>query len=133
MHRGHILVTCALVMQDGRVLAARRGPQMRHPGKWEFPGGKLEEGELPEACIVREIAEELGITVRVVRALSPNLHTYPDLELTLLPFLCEWVAGPLVLQEHDGVRWLSPTEANAVDWAEADLPVVAEWAKLFGG
>jgi 8-oxo-dGTP diphosphatase len=112
------------------VLAARRGAQMRHPGKWEFPGGKLEEEELPEDGIIREIMEELGIRIRVVEVMQPSQHSYPDLELTLLPFLCEWIGDPLVLREHDGVRWLSPNEVQEVDWADADLPVVKAWAKL---
>jgi 8-oxo-dGTP diphosphatase len=130
MERRQVIVTCALIVEGNRVLAARRSPAMRHPGKWEFPGGKLEPGEEPIQCIEREILEELGIEVVVTGSLSPSLHSYPDLDLELLPYLCKWVGGELRLDEHDKAEWFLPEHLRQLDWAEADLPVVEEWLSL---
>ncbi len=130
MQKRRIIVTCALITDGPKVLAARRGAAMRHPGKWEFPGGKLEPGEDPLDCIQREIKEELGIEVVVTGDLTPNQHSYPDLDLVLLPFTCSWISGELLLGEHDLAEWFTTAELAELDWAEADLPVVREWVDL---
>lgn len=126
----HITVTCALIVRGNTLMAAQRSSTMRHPLKWEFPGGKMEPGENAVDCIRREIAEELGIGIRVMEALPVVHHSYPDLELDLLPFVCAWESGQLLLREHAQVRWLLPYQLDEPDWAEADIAVVAQWKEL---
>ncbi|MBN7811494.1 (deoxy)nucleoside triphosphate pyrophosphohydrolase [Algoriphagus sp. H41] len=129
-----IPVTCALIIHDGKVLAAQRSEGMDLPGKWEFPGGKVEEGEDPRDCLARELREELSIEVIVGEALAPSDFSYPTKIIRLLPFLAVWKAGAIRLQEHSQVAWLGRESLFSVDWAEADIPIVHDlhdnWVKL---
>jgi len=117
-------VTCAVVVEGGLVLATQRSGQMEHPLKWEFPGGKLRAGESPESCIVREIREELGLEVEVLRALTPVVHRYDAKQVRLIPFVCSVKGGTLALREHRAFRWMAPGEMEGLDWLEADVEVV---------
>lgn len=123
-----IQVAAGLILDEaGRLLACRR-PEGKHlGGKWEFPGGKVEDGESPAAALVRELEEELGVTVETGRALSPVDWDYGRGLIRLHPFVCRIVAGKLHPHEHSEIRWCEPDELPALDWAEADLPVLAEW------
>ncbi len=127
MSRKHIHVTCAIVEKKGLVLAAQRSAKMSLPLKWEFPGGKIREGESPDDCLTREMMEELNLSVTIDRALSPHIHRYPNFTVTLYPFVCVILAGNLLLHEHAAVTWLAPEELHLLDWAEADLPVLATY------
>lgn len=126
----HLQVACALIEQDGRVLAARRSAAMSMPLKWEFPGGKIHEGESAEACLKREIREELGIDVAVGHPLTAVTHRYPALTVTLYPFRCSILAGTITLHEHAALAWLMPGDLPALDWADADRPVIEEYRDL---
>jgi 8-oxo-dGTP diphosphatase len=118
-------VTCGIIERDGRVLCTRRSETMSLPLKWEFPGGKIHEGELPEECLRRELFEELGLEAAVGRPLCPVTHAYPNLSITLYPFLCRIAPDATVtLHEHDRAVWLEPGELPSLDWAEADVGVV---------
>lgn len=130
MIMAHIHVACALIEQDGRVLAAQRSASMSMPLKWEFPGGKIHEGESAEACLKREVREELGIGVAVGRPLAVVTHRYPALTVTLYPFRCSILAGTITLHEHAALAWLMPEELHALDWADADLPVLDEYREM---
>lgn len=121
-----LLVTCALILRNGRVLATRRSATMPLPGKWEFPGGKLHEGESEEACILREIREELAIDIRLLGRLTPSPWDYGTFTITLIPFVAEYTGGELHLTEHSEARWLTAAELPALDWAPADIPIVNE-------
>jgi 8-oxo-dGTP diphosphatase len=124
----HLLhVACAIIENQGLALAAQRGAEMSLPLKWEFPGGKIKNGETPEACLHRELKEELGIAVSVLEELSPATHRYPAFTVTLHPFRCAIASGTLTLHEHAAVLWLQPQELLTLDWAEADLPVIDEY------
>ncbi len=129
-----IPVTCALIIRQGRVLAAQRSESMDLPGKWEFPGGKVEEHEDPKECLRREIREELGIEIIVGEALIPSLFSYPSKTIRLLPFIASWKSGEIRLSEHSQILWLERNSLLSVDWAEADIPIVQElhenWVKL---
>jgi 8-oxo-dGTP diphosphatase len=120
----HLQVACAIIEHDGLVLAAQRSVAMSLPLKWEFPGGKIKGGESPEACLHRELKEELGVAVSVHEALSPATHSYPTFTVTLHPFRCTIESGTITLHEHAAVRWLPPGGLLSLDWAEADLPII---------
>lgn len=125
--RGTIAVACALIERDGKVLAARRPLAKAQGGKWEFPGGKLHEGELARDALVREIAEELRVAINVGDALAPSTHDYGAFAITLHPFRCSIAAGAPNPVEHEAIAWLEPGELAGLDWAAADVPVVASY------
>lgn len=119
-------VTCAVLLEQNRVLAAQRSETMSHSGLWEFPGGKIEAGETAEACLRREIREELGLEIQIIQALKVVEHHYPDKAIRLWPFVCSPVSGALVLAQHAQIRWCSPSELRALEWLAADLPVLEQ-------
>jgi 8-oxo-dGTP diphosphatase len=123
----HIHVACAIIEQDGLVLAAQRGATMNMPLQWEFPGGKIDPGESAEACLRRELEEELGIQVGVKQSLPLCTHRYPFLTVTLYPFVCAIDSGNITLTEHAAVVWTSPEKLYSLDWTEADVPVIATY------
>jgi len=127
--RPHLHVTCAIIERHGRVLAAQRGAAMSLPLKWEFPGGKIQPHESPEECLHREISEELGVKVAIAGALPPATHHYPDLTVTLYPFICAIAAGDPHPAEHAALTWLTARQLPTLDWAEADLPVLAAYRR----
>jgi len=79
----HIHVTCAIIEKDDKVLSTQRSETMSLPLKWEFPGGKINDGERPDECLKRELQEELGIAVAISRSLAPTTHQYPTFIITL--------------------------------------------------
>lgn len=122
--RNVIKVTCAIIVDaDGLVFAAQRSATMSLPLKWEFPGGKIEPGETAEACLIREIKEELNVEVEIVASLPANTHQYPGVTIQLIPFVCRLILGEIILKEHLDFKWLAKDELLALDWAEADVPV----------
>ena len=102
------------------MLAARRTTPVEAAGRWEFPGGKVEDGEAPEAALIREIEEELGCTISVVRWL-PGQVPISDRHL-LRVALAQLDAGEPDPREHDAIRWLGPSALSIVDWLEPDRP-----------
>lgn len=126
-----IEVTCAVIVNENQqILAVRRGPEMQMPFKWEFPGGKIEQDETEEDCIIREIIEELSIKISIIRRLEQNVHHYDSVSICLIPFLCTISEGEIVLSEHDRLCWLPKEKLLTLDWAEADIPIVKEVQKL---
>ena len=123
----HIHVTCAIIERNGHVLAAQRSSDMKLPLKWEFPGGKIESDEEPKACLQREILEELNLEIAVTCELAPVTHKYSDFVITLYPSVCTAVSDALNIQEHVHVLWLKPEALHSLDWAEADIPVLAAY------
>jgi 8-oxo-dGTP diphosphatase len=126
----NLQVACAIIEHDGKVLAAQRSERMSLPLKWEFPGGKINDEEAPEACLVREVMEELGLRVTVGMPLPEVSHTYTDFSVTLYPFICTIAAGALTLHEHKTIRWLQPAGLMSLDWAAADLPIITAYLEL---
>jgi 8-oxo-dGTP diphosphatase len=123
----HLHVACAVIEQEGKVLAAQRSATMTLPLKWEFPGGKIEAGESPEECLIRELKEELGVSVFIGAALSPATHVYADLTVTLYPFTCRLSGGLITMHEHHALKWIEPERMQELDWAAADLPVIRDY------
>ena len=127
-----ILVSCALLFWKDKVLCAKRSQAMSQAGFWEFAGGKIEPNERPEQSLKREILEELNIDISVLMQMSPSEFAYSsDLSIRLLPFLCRWKAGEIKLFQHEEVRWLGRDELFSVNWAAADLPIVAELERFW--
>lgn len=123
----HLNVSCAIIEHKGLVLAVQRNTHMDYPLLWEFPGGKLEEGESASSCIIREIKEELGINIQVREALNTYTHANKGRTITLIPFVCHWKDGSFHLHEHAAARWLRPEELKALSWCPADIPLVKDY------
>jgi len=124
MTKKQIEVVGAVIIRDGLVLCAQRGPHGALGGRWEFPGGKIESGETPRDALIREIDEELGCKVDVGAEVTTTAHEYDFAVVTLTTFYCRLTGGGPVLAEHAAVCWLPPGELRELDWAPADLPAV---------
>ena len=126
-------VVAGLILDSrGQLLACRR-PEGKHlGGKWEFPGGKVEPRETPQSALIRELKEELEITIAIERPLSAVIHDYGRGPIQLIPFPCTIPEGKPYPHEHSELRWCSPVELPALDWAAADLPILAEYLAKFG-
>jgi 8-oxo-dGTP diphosphatase len=124
----HITVVAAVIEKQGKFLCVQRGPSALYyiSHKWEFPGGKIEQGETEEEALQREICEELKMEIVVGKKVGTITHQYPDFLLTMHAFHCTSKQEP-TLTEHIAFRWLNIRELEILDWAAADLPVV----KLF--
>lgn len=117
-------VAAAVILADNRVFAARRKSGMHLAGYWEFPGGKVEAGETPENCLLRELQEELGITAKVGGFLGESLYDYDTKVVRLLAYQVEHLEGEFQLIDHDELRWLAADELASVEWAPADIPLL---------
>lgn len=127
-----MLVVCAVILHNNLILATQRGPSMDLPGKWEFPGGKVDAGEGEEAALIREIKEELALIVSPLQRLVPVIHHYPAKTIELVPYICSLESGSVTLLEHAAFRWCSKEELTALDWAEADVQVAEQAMKAQG-
>jgi 8-oxo-dGTP diphosphatase len=116
-----IRVVAAALIENGLVLAAKRGEGMRMAGLWEFPGGKVEPGEGDRDALRRELREELAIEVRVQEQLGSVVHRYSDFEIELIAYHCTDRQGAPVAREHAELRWLGASELWSVNWAAADI------------
>lgn len=127
----HFHVVCALIERAGRVLVAQRPAGKSQGLLWEFPGGKLEAGEAPAAALVREIREELRVAIEPGERLADSFHDYGRFAITLTPFrarLGEAAAEPTAV-EHAALRWCTPAELAGLEWAPADVPIMAEYRR----
>ena len=120
-----IVVAAAVVVREGRVLLTRRRDDQHLPGLWEFPGGKLEDGESPEATVVRECREEIGIDVEVARILEVTHHRYPEKDVLLLFYRCSLTGGEVQHLEVADHAWVCPSDLGDYALPPADEPVVA--------
>ena len=123
-------VTYAIIQLNNKILVTQRSETMKLPLKWEFPGGKLEDGESEIDCIKREIKEEINLDIEIVYRLTNNIHDYGNFIVNLIPFLANHIQGEINLSEHKGYVLLEKSELLELDWAEADLPIVEEFLKL---
>lgn len=125
-----IEVAAAIIVKDGKVFATRRG-YGEWRGWWEFPGGKIEAGECPDAALVREIREELDAEIEVGQLLDTVEWDYPDFHLRMQCFICRLLSESLHLNEHEAAAWLSPEELDAVKWLPADEILLDKISRLF--
>ncbi len=121
-----LVVAVALVDTDGRVLVTQRPPGKALAGLWEFPGGKLEEGERPEGALIRELTEELGITVAqsCLAPLTFASHAYPDFHLLMPLYVCRRWSGTASGLEGQALRWLRPAALRELPMPPADAPLI---------
>ena len=124
-----IEVVAAIIHDDqGRIFATQRG-YGEWKDWWEFPGGKMEEGEKPEEALKREIWEELETDIVVEQLVDTVEWDYPQFHLTMHCYLCHVESGHLVLKEHEAARWLGKDELESVDWLPADRDLVRKLKK----
>lgn len=123
-----IEVVAGLIFFQDQVLCVQRPKNKLHyiSEKFEFPGGKIEKGETQEEALHRELMEELNISTRIKSHYLTIIHEYPDFELTMHSFKCEVDSKELILNEHIDQKWLKMSELTVLDWAEADIPIVAK-------
>lgn len=117
-------VVCAIIFKHKKVLVAQHNMHPIHLNKWEFPGGKIEEGETRLEAIVREIKEELDIEVSVLEELHPIKYSYPAKDIKLIPLICEITNGTIVLKQHLSYQWIEIDRVNEFDLCEADKEVI---------
>ncbi|MCP4405366.1 MAG: 8-oxo-dGTP diphosphatase MutT [bacterium] len=118
-------VTAAIILDNQQVLIAQRHSGDDMGEKWEFPGGKIEAGESPEACLRRELHEELHVRTEVHEQFAVIHHSYPQFEIELLVYHCTIRSGDLSLHVHQDYRWAPLAELGDFDFLDADKPIVA--------
>lgn len=116
-------VICDSVKEKRKIFATARG-YGEFKGQWEFPGGKIEEGETPEQVLKREIEEELDTKIEVYDLIDTIEYDYSNFHLSMDCFWCEIITGRLVLKEAEAAKWLSKDELESVQWLPADLTLV---------
>lgn len=118
-----INVVAAIIIKDNKIFATQRGYGEFKDG-WEFPGGKVEQGEAPENAIVREIKEELDTEIKVKEYFDTVEYDYPNFHLSMKCYICSVLSGKLELLEHEAAKWLDKDSLDSVAWLPADLGLV---------
>ena len=121
-------VVAAVIMHNQKILCVQRSENKYSyiSKKFEFPGGKMEEGETKKQTIIREIKEELNMDIIPIKELNTVEHEYPDFNLKMHSFISECLSTEVFLSEHIDYKWLSVSELETLDWAAADLPIVEQ-------
>jgi 8-oxo-dGTP diphosphatase len=127
-----LVAACALIDVDGRVLIAQRPEGKAMAGLWEFPGGKVENGERPEQTLIRELDEELGITVAepCLAPLTFASHAYPDFHLLMPLYVCRRWEGTVTAREHTSLAWVRPNRLRDYPMPPADAPLIPHLVSL---
>ena len=129
----HIKVAAALLFENGRIFATKRGaspyPYVAH--KFEFPGGKIEAGERGEDAVKRELKEELDMEIEVGGLYASHTFEYPDFIITLFVYECEQLSD-FVLKEHESYAWIAPADLKEEEWAPADADILGSLKRVFG-
>jgi len=122
-------VMAAIIKDENRLLIAKRHSKDPLGGKWEFPGGKIEPGETPKECLVREIKEELGVEVKIGPFYDDNVYSSQDHDIHLLFYWAEVITGKVIPVVHDDLKWTTIEELANFDFAPADIPIVKRLMK----
>ena len=118
-----IRVVAAVIKKENKIFCTQRG-YGDFKGGWEFPGGKIEEGESPQEALVREIKEELDADIKVGDLIKTVEYDYPTFHLSMDCFWCELVSGEIELKEHEDAKWLDKSNIDSVNWLPADLDLI---------
>ncbi|MGX5736835.1 (deoxy)nucleoside triphosphate pyrophosphohydrolase [Bosea thiooxidans] len=129
-----LVVACALIDADNRVLVTQRPEGKPLAGLWEFPGGKLEAAERPEPALIRELAEELGITVKedCLAPLTFASYAYPEFHLLMPLYICRRWQGTVIAQEGQALKWVRPGKLRELAMPPADEPLIPPLIDLLG-
>ncbi|CAM5609420.1 8-oxo-dGTP diphosphatase [Aquamicrobium terrae] len=121
-----LVAACALVDADGRVLLAQRPEGKQLAGLWEFPGGKVEPGETPEQCLIRELREEIGVETKAacLAPLTFASHSYEDFHLLMPLYVCRRYSGIAVAKEAQVLKWVRPRQMRDYPMPPADAPLI---------
>jgi 8-oxo-dGTP diphosphatase len=123
-------VTAAILIENGRVLIARRRPGASQAGMWEFPGGKVRPGESPAQCLKREIQEELGIEIAVGEFFGESVYAYEDKTIRLLAYRVRAEGGEVSRNDHAELAWVAIADLGRYRFCPADVPFTEKLRKL---
>lgn len=124
----NVIEVAAAIIEDteGRILIARRREGKSQAGLWEFPGGKIEAGESPEQCLIRELREEMNIKIEPYAFFAVNEHAYDTVTIRLIAYKARMIGGIIQLSDHDEYRWVGAEELTKYPFAPADIPFVQQ-------
>ena len=125
----YVKVVGAVIEKDEKILCAQRNGKKSLPNMWEFPGGKIEDGELPEAALKRELIEEMDCEINVLDKIVTTVYEYDFATIELTTYYAEMVSDSIVLREHQDMKWLSRDELDSVEWAPADIEAIEKIKK----
>lgn len=126
-----LLVAAAIIEHDGKILLARRRADAHYPLFWEFPGGKVEQGEDPKDCVVREIREELAIDIAVEAIYDVVFYRYPERPVLVLAYHCRWLGGEIEDVEVSEHCWVYPADVVKFELLPADIPLAKRISEEF--
>lgn len=118
-----IRVTAAILMNNDRILIAQRRDIDKLAGKWEFPGGKIENSETPQQCLIREMKEEFDIEVVIGEFFAESVYHYETETIQLLAYHTTWKSGSFSLNAHAAIRWVPLNQMQEIEFAPADIPI----------
>jgi mutator protein MutT len=117
-------VVAGVISLDGKILIARRNDDKHMGGLWEFPGGKIEVGETPQQCIVRELLEEFNINVEAGGFIAESIFDYGEKIVRLMGYDVKYLNGDFVLSDHSEIAWIAKDQFSQFEFAPADLPII---------
>ena len=125
-----IEVVGAAIIKEDKVLVMQRSEQMTLPGMWEFPGGKVEADETEQEALIREIKEELSVTINILDYINEASYDYDFGTVQLKVYTAEIISGQITLEEHSDGKWVTADELKNIDWAPVDIPAAKALVKI---